>query len=85
DQNRSLFAPEKELEINTSFSKENSATLYLGDCLDFLRQIPDKSIQLIVTSPPYNIGKEYEKKPDIKEYVSQQSQVINECVRVLKD
>ncbi len=31
DQYRSLFAPEKELEINTSFSNENSATLYLGD------------------------------------------------------
>lgn len=83
-QNRSLFAPEKGLKIETSFSEENSATLYLGDCLDFLRQIPDRSIQLIVTSPPYNIGKEYEKILDIKEYVSQQSQVIDECVRVLK-
>ena len=60
--NRSLFAPEKGLEIKTSFSEENSATLYLGDCLDFLRQIPDRSIQLTVTSPPYNIGKEYGKK-----------------------
>ncbi len=82
---RNLLAPQKELEIKTSFSEENTATLYLGDCLDFLKQIPDKSIQLIVTSPPYNIGKEYEKKLDIKEYVSQQSQVIDECVRVLKD
>lgn len=62
DPNRSLFAPQEGLEIKTSFSKENIATLYLGDCLDFLSQIPDRSIQLIVTSPPYNIGKEYEKK-----------------------
>ena len=84
DFSQSLFAPEKDLEIKTSFSEENRVTLYLGDCLDFLRQIPDKSIQLIVTSPPYNIGKEYEKKKEIEEYVSQQSQVINECVRVLK-
>ncbi len=83
--NKSLFAPQEELEIKTTFSKENNATLYLGDCIDFLRQIPDKSIQLIVTSPPYNIGKEYETKLDIQEYVSQQSQVIDECVRVLKD
>ena len=85
DPNRSLFAPHEDLEIKTSFSKENLATLYLGDCLDFLAQIPDRSIQLIVTSPPYNIGKEYEKKLDIQEYVSQQSRVINECVRILKD
>lgn len=84
DPNRSLFAPQEGLEIKTSFSKENSATLYLGDCLDFLSQIPDRSIQLIVTSPPYNIGKEYEKKLDIQEYVFQQRQVIDECIRVLK-
>lgn len=77
--------PRKELKINTSFSKKNKATLYFGDCLDFLRKIPDKTFQLIITSPPYNIGKEYEKKLDIKEYVSQQGQVIDECVRVLKD
>lgn len=85
DPNRNLFAPQEKLEIKTSFSKENLATLYLGDCLDFLGQIPDRSIQLIITSPPYNIGKEYEKKLDIREYVFQQSQVINECIRVLKD
>ena len=85
DPNRNLFAPQEELEIKTSFSKGNLATLYLGDCLDFLSQIPDQSIQLIITSPPYNIGKEYEKKLEIKEYIFQQSQVINECIRVLKD
>lgn len=85
DHNRSLFSPPEELEIKTSFSKENIATLYLGDCLEFLKQIPDRSIQLIVTSPPYNIGKEYEKKLDIREYISQQKQVIDGCIRVLKD
>jgi adenine-specific DNA-methyltransferase len=49
-----------------------------------LSQIHDRSIQLIVTSPPYNIGKEY-KKMDIQEYVFQQKQVIDECIRVLKN
>ena len=83
--NEDLFTLQRELQINTSFSKVNSATLYIGNCLDFLGQIPDKSIQLIITSPPYNIGKEYEKKLDIREYVSQQSRVINECIRVLRD
>lgn len=85
DLNRDLFSPTEELKINTTFSVENNVTFYPGDCLDFLKQIPDNSIQLIITSPPYNIGKEYEKKMDIKEYVSQQSQVIEECIRALKD
>jgi len=64
------------LEIKSSFSIENRATVYRGDCLDFLKTIPDSSIQLVVTSPPYNIGKEYEKSLDIEEYVSQQ-QLLN--------
>ena len=80
-----LFAQKRELEIDTFFSVDNNASLYLGDCLDFLGQIPDASIQLVVTSPPYNLGKEYEKKLDITEYVSQQSDVIDECIRVLRD
>jgi len=74
----------KDLTIENTFSKENNVTLFLGDCLEFLQQIPDESIQLIVTSPPYNIGKEYETKLDIDEYVTQQNQVIDECYRVLK-
>ena len=80
-----LFDFQKELEINTAFSEENSVTLYLGNCLDFLGKIPNGCIQLIVTSPPYNIGKEYEKRLDIEEYVAQQSQVINECSRILRE
>lgn len=75
----------EDLEIKTSFSKDNLVTLYFGSCITLLKQIPDKCIQLIITSPPYNIGKEYEKKLDILTYVSQQNYVIDECVRVLKD
>lgn len=33
----------------------------VSDNLSFMRSIPDSSIKLIVTSPPYNIGKKYEK------------------------
>lgn len=40
-------------------------------------------MQLIVTSPPYNIGKSYERKRSLDSYVSQQAQVISECVRLL--
>lgn len=30
--------------------------LYLGDCIDFLKNIPDKLIDLVITDPPYGIG-----------------------------
>jgi adenine-specific DNA-methyltransferase len=72
------------ITIPASFSLENEVTLYHGDCLEFLETIPDASVQLVVTSPPYNIGKEYEDVLDIEVYKAQQRQVIEECVRVLK-
>lgn len=74
----------EEIEIEKTFSPENKATLYDGDCLDFLKTIPRETLQLIVTSPPYNIGKEYEKRLDLKEYFEQQGKVIAECVRALR-
>lgn len=80
-----LSLTNKNLEIRNYFSIENGVTLYNGDCLDLLRAIPDKSIQLIVTSPPYNVGKPYENKLKLAQYVAQQKRVIDECVRVLKD
>lgn len=70
-------------EIPTVFSSENEATLFQGDCLAFLATIPDESIQLVVTSPLYNIGKEYEEALEIDTYRAQQ-QVIEQCTRVLK-
>jgi len=53
------------------------------DNLAFMRPLRDGSMKLIVTSPPYNIGKRYEKKSPLEEYVQQQAQVISECVRLL--
>jgi adenine-specific DNA-methyltransferase len=53
------------------------------DNLQFLREIGDESIQLVVTSPPYNIGKRYERKSTLEDYVRTQAAVIAECVRVL--
>jgi len=60
------------------------STLFLGDCLDLLKQIPDNSVQLVVTSPPYNIGKEYEKRQKLQSYLDFQEQVIKECYRIIK-
>ncbi|KUG20973.1 adenine-specific methyltransferase [hydrocarbon metagenome] len=74
----------ERLEIAGAFSTGARAALYHGDCLAFLETIPDESLQLIVTSPPYNIGKEYEKRLEIDEYLAQQGSVIRECTRALR-
>jgi adenine-specific DNA-methyltransferase len=70
-------------DIARRYSPENIVTLYSGDCLDLLSSMPDGCADLIVTSPPYNIGKEYEKKLIIEKYIEQQRKVITESVRVL--
>jgi adenine-specific DNA-methyltransferase len=55
------------------------------DNLEFMRPLADQSMQLIVTSPPYNIGKAYERRTLFNEYLDQQTRVIAECVRLLND
>jgi adenine-specific DNA-methyltransferase len=57
--------------------------LFQGDCLELLTQIPTDTVKLIVTSPPYNLGKEYEKRLDLKVYLAEQKKVIQDCVRVM--
>ena len=47
--------------IATDFSPSEDIVVYHGDCLQLLRTIPDELLTLVITSPPYNIGKEYEK------------------------
>lgn len=60
--------------------------IYLGDCIRLLGRLPDKSIDLIVSSPPYNIGKEYESaRKALEVYLEEQTQLLRECARVLKD
>ncbi|MBI4182426.1 MAG: site-specific DNA-methyltransferase [Proteobacteria bacterium] len=53
------------------------------DNLEFMRPLKSNSIRLIVTSPPYNIGKAYESRSPLDSYVQAQAQVISECVRLL--
>ncbi len=73
----------KQADIAVDFDVNEQAVFYHGNCVEMLKTIPDKSIQLIVTSPPYNIGKEYEQKTNLSDYIEQQSQIIKECERVL--
>ena len=65
------------------FHRETEAYMDCQDNLSFMRPMRSGSVQLVVTSPPYNIGKSYEKKRSLESYVNQQAQVISECVRLL--
>lgn len=68
-------------------SKDRHATslIYKGDCIELLHAIPDDSLDLVVTSPPYNLGKEYERKQRLSEYIRGQAEVIKLCIDKIAD
>lgn len=73
------------MKLSERYTDDADVVLYSGDCVELLREMPDGCAQLIVTSPPYNIGKRYEKKRALDEYLQGQSAVIGRCVELLKD
>lgn len=56
-----------------------------GDSFKELKKNEDGKFKLIMTSPPYNIGKEYENKTSIEKYLNEQKKIIKELIRVLAD
>ena len=63
--------------------RDCNAEIACEDNLKFMRRLPDESMSLIVTSPPYNIGKAYEKRTSQEKYVEDQAACIAQAVRLL--
>lgn len=74
----------KSPKIVDSFDNIHRIVLHCGDTLEFLKALPDDTAKLIITSPPYNLGKAYENKTQIESYLDFQGKVINQLVRVLR-
>ena len=83
---------QSEITSKTSYKSPNKLdrvvqedyAIVCEDNLSFMGRFPDACFKLIVTSPPYNLGKEYESRIGLKEYLEVQTKVIRECVRLLK-
>lgn len=71
--------------IETVFKPEAEIVVLSGDAIEFTTQIPNNSIALIVTSPPYNLGKEFENRVSIKQYLDYQTKLINQLHRILRE
>jgi adenine-specific DNA-methyltransferase len=78
-----VVSPPNPISISDPFQ------IWKGKVEPFLSQLRDKRVgpifDLIVTSPPYNIGKDYEKKMPLDVYLSWQRKVIHDIVPFLKD
>lgn len=61
--------------------------LHLGDCLQFMNTIPDKSMDFCFTDPPYNVGKDYgenkDNMPDV-DYLNWIKEVLLQIKRVAR-
>ena len=78
----------KEQAIAAAIENNAPVLLYGGDCLPFIRSLPQGPLfDLIVTSPPYNIGKMYEKGKlrSREEYIAWQEEVIYSLYPLLKE
>ncbi len=76
-------APGKSHCIGNSIQEK--AIVACEDNIEFMQKLPDELFNLIVTSPPYNLGKSYESRSAIEIYLATQERVICECVRLLDE
>jgi DNA modification methylase len=62
-----------------------SCSLFLGDCREMMeRHIPSDSVSLSVWSPPYCVGKEYERGVSYDEWANMLADVLQAHARILK-
>ncbi len=73
-----------QVEIARYFDPAADLVLFQGEVNDLLSTIPDETVRLIITSPPYNLGKEYEDRTSIESYLAAQADTIAELYRVLR-
>ncbi|MBI2042976.1 site-specific DNA-methyltransferase [Candidatus Pacearchaeota archaeon] len=80
----------KEINLNgdKTFEKENFIPQkYVNKIFcsssEKMKELPDKSVHLMITSPPYNVGKDYDEDLSLKEYLNLLRDVFKETKRVL--
>lgn len=78
-----LPKPRSEDLVENPVPPEFLDKIILGDAREVLRKLPDKCVHLMVTSPPYNVGKEYDENLTLNEYLDFIEDVTREVYRVL--
>ncbi len=66
------------------YYEEKDLSIYCGDCIEVMKEMPEESIDLVVTSPPYGIGKAYETQQAFDGLIKLIHNFIRESTRILK-
>lgn len=69
--------------VAARFDAAADAVILEGDAKVTLKSIPDEAVKLIVTSPPYNLGKVYEQSTSLDRYLDELAPILTELIRVL--
>ena len=78
-----LLGQDRCQKIEEEFSAESEIVFSCGNALDILRSCPSGFAKLIITSPPYNVGKEYETQTKLENYLNELEPVLEQLIRVL--
>lgn len=73
----------QEIGITDSYAPDGQAVITCDDSLAVLQELPDDFCKLVISSPPYNIGKEYEKVVGLEHYVQTQKPILEQLIRIL--
>ena len=81
--NKQLFESfPRDIKVSDTFETHANVVLYEGNCKELLKQLPSGTVDLVITSPPYNIGKKYEKRTSLQSYLDNLQPILTELVRV---
>ena len=81
--NLPLFDKPRDMAIAQHFDANADIIMFNGDTNNLIDTIPDNFVKLIITSPPYNLGKVYENQVSIKQYLREQEETIAKLYRIL--
>lgn len=73
------------MKIYKQYKNDKSLILYNGNCLNILKKIPNESVKIIITSPPYCMKKAYENPTDdVDTFKKTHEDIFPELYRILK-
>lgn len=72
-------------DTSEKFDPKATSVILPGDSAETLKTVPDGSMKLIITSPPYNIGKVYEEATHLNAYLENLTPIVDQLIRVLSE
>ena len=74
----------RKFKRSAKFNNKSDVIFLEGDCLESIKSIPNESVNLVISSPPYNLNKEYEEKKAFEAYLKEMKPLLKDLKRILK-